>query len=55
MLIGIHNLAVRNKTEFNKCLEAVADTAHKTISALKQLCNLLFDALITEECGNKLT
>ena len=55
MLIGINNLSVRNKTKLYKCLEAVADTAHKTVSLFKKFGNLIFNALVTEECGNEFT
>ena len=53
--IGVNNLAVGNKTELDKSLEAVADTEHKTVAVFKKVCNSLLDFGISEECGNEFT
>ena len=46
------NLTVRNESQFDQCLESVADTKGKSVSLIQQFGNSLFDLRIPE-CGCK--
>ena len=53
-IICIHDLAIRNKAQFNQRLESVTNTAHQTIPLFQKFGNLLFDGRIAEEGCDKL-
>ena len=46
------NLTVRNESQFDQCLESVADTKGKSVSLIQQFGNSFFDLRILE-CGCK--
>ena len=54
MLIGVNDLSERDKSELDKSLEAVADTAHKSVTLFEKLCNLLLNSGVAEKCRYKL-
>ena len=54
-LVGVNDLSVRNKTKLNERLEAVTDTAHKTVALIKKLGHSALNLSTAEECGNELT
>ena len=54
-IVSVDNLAEGNKTKLDKCLEAVADTAHKTVTVVEKVCYCFFYSSISEECCNKLS
>ena len=51
----INNLAVWNKSEFNKCLEAVTYTEHKAVTILQKVMYSISQTWISEERYDKLT
>ena len=51
--VRIDDLSVRNETELNERLEAIADTCHKTVAVVKKLRYLFLDERITEERRNE--
>ena len=55
VLVCVHNLTKGYKTKLDECLEAVTDTAHKTIAILEKLVYLLGNCLVSEECCDELT
>ena len=52
--IGIDDLTVGNESELDKSLEAVTDTAHKTVAVIKKLGDRALDLCTAEERGNEL-
>ena len=55
ILIGVNDLAIRNKSQFNKCLETITDTAHQTVAVVQQIGYCFLDRRITEECRDELS
>ena len=55
ILICINNLAVRDKPQLHKCLEAVTDAAHQTVPLFQQSGDLLPNRGVAEKSGNELT
>ena len=53
--VRVQNFTVRNESELDQCLEAVADAAYKTVAAVKKRADLLLDFRIAEEGGDKLS
>lgn len=49
------NVAVRNKSQLDKCLEAVADAQHKAIALLQKFADSLGNLRCAEECADKLS
>ena len=49
------NIAVRNKAQLDKCLEAVTDAQHKAIALLQKLADSLGNLRCAEECADELS
>ena len=49
--LNINNFAERHKAKLDKCLEAVADTQHKTVTVFKKLVYGVGNSGISEGCS----
>jgi len=52
--IRLGYLAEGNETQLDKCLEAVADAYHKTVTVVEKIVYGVADPGIAEECGDEL-
>ena len=54
ILIGVNDLAVGHKAKLYKSLETVTDTAHQTVTVVKQFMHRILHRRIAEESSDKL-
>ncbi len=54
-IIHFADFSVRHQSKLNQCLEPVTDTEHQTVTDIEQFHHALFNARITEKCGDKFT